>query len=40
MNHLNSDLDNLIILCANCHRKVHKGSLIVTEEIKNKRELL
>lgn len=29
----NSDLNNLIILCANCHLKVHNGK-ITTEELK------
>ena len=31
--------DNLIILCANCHSLVHRGSLEINEEIKNNRKL-
>lgn len=38
-NRTNSDVDNLICLCANCHRKVHRGSYSITDEIKNKRKL-
>lgn len=40
MNKLNNNKDNLIILCANHHALVHRGSLEITEEIKNNRELL
>ena len=38
-NRENNDADNLIILCANCHCRVHRGNLIITDEIKNKRRL-
>ena len=31
--------DNLIILCANCHSLVHRGSLEINEEMKNNRKL-
>lgn len=34
----NSDIDNLIILCANHHCMVHYGSLVISEEIKSSRE--
>lgn len=40
MNRRNNDIDNLIILCANHHAKVHRGKLEITQEIKNNRELL
>lgn len=36
-NHFNNSIDNLIPICANCHCKIHKGSLILTEEHKNNR---
>ena len=35
----NNNEDNLIILCANCHSLVHRGSLEINEEIKNNRKL-
>lgn len=35
----NNDTDNLIILCANCHRIVHKDHLEITNEIKLSRKL-
>lgn len=40
LNHLNNDPDNLIILCANHHAKVHRGNLEITKEIKDRREFL
>lgn len=40
LNHKNNDLNNLIILCANHHSKVHRGNLKITKEIKNNRQLL
>lgn len=39
-NRYNSSLDNLIILCANCHSRVHKGGYKITEEILSNRELV
>ena len=39
-NRENDDIDNLIILCANHHSMIHYGNLIITQEIKNKRECL
>lgn len=39
-NHNNNDVDNLIVLCANHHSKVHRGSLEITQEIKDSRKLL
>ena len=39
-NHDNNDIDNLIILCANHHSKVHRGGLVISQEIKDKREIL
>ena len=33
-------LDNLIILCANCHCLVHYGNVEITEEVKKKRVLI
>ena len=38
-NHSNNELDNLIILCANHHLKLHRGGLVITDEIKTKRKL-
>ena len=35
-----NDPDNLIILRANHHTKVHKGKLDITQEIKNNRVFL
>lgn len=39
-NRNNNELDNLIILCANCHCLVHYDNLQITEQIKNNRELV
>lgn len=39
-NRKNSNVDNLIILCANCHARVHRGGLKLTEDILNNRELV
>ena len=36
----NNILDNLIILCANHHSKVHRGSIEITDEIKQKRKYI
>ena len=36
----NSDVNNLIILCANHHAKVHRGGLEITQDIKDSRKLL
>lgn len=36
----NNELDNLIILCANCHNRVHRGGKEITEEILLNRELV
>lgn len=36
----NDSLDNLIILCANCHLKVHSGKVILTDEILSNREMI
>lgn len=33
----NSELDNLIVVCANCHRLIHSDEILITEELKNKR---
>lgn len=38
-NHENNNEDNLIILCSNCHSRVHRGSYTITDEIKLKRKL-
>lgn len=38
--HLNNDIDNLIILCANHHSKVHRSGLDISQNIKNNRKLL
>lgn len=38
-NRKNSSLDNLIIVCANCHSQIHFGNLKITDDIKNKRLL-
>lgn len=38
-NRKNKEIDNLIILCANCHTQVHWGDLKITEAIKQSREL-
>lgn len=38
LNHDNNDIDNLIFLCANCHSKVHRGGLEITEDIKKNRK--
>ena len=39
-NRENSSLDNLIILCANCHSRVHRGGYKITQDILNNRELV
>ena len=36
----NVDIDNLMVLCSNCHCQIHYGDLKITEEIKQSRELL
>ena len=36
----NDELDNLIILCCNCHSLVHLDNLEITEEIKKNRKLM
>lgn len=33
----NYSVDNLIILCANCHNRVHRGNYKITKEILNNR---
>ena len=38
-NRKNNDIDNLIILCANHHAKVHRGGMKITEAIKGNREI-
>lgn len=35
----NDDVNNLIILCANCHSRVHRGGYRITEEVIKNREL-
>lgn len=39
-NRKNNVLDNLIILCTNCHCLVHYGNVEITEEVKKKRVLI
>jgi hypothetical protein len=39
-NRANNELDNLIILCANHHTLIHRGSLVINDEIKNNRKFL
>ena len=36
-NRNNDELDNLMILCSNCHYLVHYGNLEITEELKQNR---
>lgn len=36
----NADVNNLIILCANCHSRVHRGGYEITETVLNNRELV
>lgn len=36
----NSSIGNLIILCANCHSRIHRGGYRITEDILNNRELV
>lgn len=36
----NDELSNLIIVCANCHRRIHRGGYIVSEMDKKNRELV
>lgn len=38
-NRKNSSVDNLIILCANCHARVHRGGLKITDNILKNREM-
>lgn len=38
--HSNNDVDNLIILCANDHLKLHRNGQEITQEIKDSRQLL
>ena len=35
----NDNVNNLIILCANCHNRIHRGNYKITEEIIKNREL-
>lgn len=35
----NDDVNNLIILCANCHSRIHRGGYKITEEVIKNREL-
>lgn len=37
-NHSNNDLDNLIILCSNHHKKLHRRKCFDTKELKDKRD--
>lgn len=39
-NRNNNEVENLIILCANCHCRVHRGGLEITEEILENREMV
>lgn len=39
-NRENNDPDNLIILCANHHAKVHRGNLEITDAIKQQRKFI
>lgn len=39
-NRENDDINNLIILCANCHCRVHRGRLKITKEILDNREVV
>lgn len=39
-NRENNNVDNLIILCANCHSRIHRGNFSITKEIINNRELV
>lgn len=36
----NDDINNLIILCANCHCRVHRGKLELTKELLDNREMV
>ena len=38
--HFNNDPDNLIILCANHHAKVHRDNLEITDAIKQQRKFI
>ena len=38
-NRSNNELDNLIILCANCHSILHRTTGEITEELKLKRKI-
>lgn len=39
-NRKNNASENMIILCANCHCRIHYGGFEITDEIINKRDLL
>lgn len=39
-NRKNNESDNLIILCANCHSRIHRGDYRITKELLNNRELV
>lgn len=39
-NRSNNEVDNLIILCANHHSLVHRGTLIISDQIKSERKYL
>lgn len=39
-NRKNNKIDNLIILCANCHRRIHRGGFQLTPEILQNREVV
>lgn len=36
----NNTVNNLIILCANCHSRIHRGGYKITEQMLNNRELV
>lgn len=35
-----NELSKCILVCANCHRELHRGGYKITEEILNNRELV
>lgn len=39
-NRSNDSVENLIILCANCHSRIHRGNYKITEEILRNREVV
>lgn len=39
-NRKNNSVDNLIVLCANCHNRVHRGGYKITKEILQNREIV